>query len=296
MNGIKTRLLSKLALTKRVAMLDNVKTLRFSWAELEALITAATISGKWLFRGEGRKRPNVLTWLITLNGASMATDMAQRSVIIKIGQPQRSKTWEHEITAFIEANREAIIADCISLLRKPPRVGLRSYSRWASWEEGVLSRVSDPAAAQKLILARQAEADVEADEAVIITDYFREQLRSLRYPSDQVKVFIPSGVAADRFSQALIHAAALRIVRFGTANEFGDWITALHTFSYAHALDCVLRRSPSPAILRGVFHGALSVYLDRFLNVPPAPLPGERRSLDDEPREGAEVDPKRWAE
>jgi hypothetical protein len=34
-----------------------------------------------------------------------------------------------------------------------------------------------------------------------------------------------------------------------------------------------------------VFHGAVSVYFDRFLNVPPARLPGERDSLDTEPRE-----------
>src|SRR5262249_8322694 len=42
-------------------------------------------------------------------------------------------------------------------------------------------------------------------------------------------------------------------------------------------------------IVRGVFHGAMSVYLDRFLNVPPARLPGERDSLDDEPMDRDEL-------
>jgi hypothetical protein len=28
--------------------------------------------------------------------------------------------------------------------------------------------------------------------------------------------------------------------------------------------------------VRGLFHGAMSIYLDRFLNIPPAKLPGER--------------------
>ena len=37
-----------------------------------------------------------------------------------------------------------------------------------------------------------------------------------------------------------------------------------------------LRRSPSPELLRGVFDAAMSVYLDRFLNVPPARLPDAR--------------------
>jgi hypothetical protein len=36
-----------------------------------------------------------------------------------------------------------------------------------------------------------------------------------------------------------------------------------------------------------VLHGAIAVYLDRFLNVPPARLPGERDALDAEPRDAA---------
>jgi hypothetical protein len=38
-----------------------------------------------------------------------------------------------------------------------------------------------------------------------------------------------------------------------------------------------------------VFYGAMSIYLDRFLNIPPAPLPGERQPLDDEPGDAAEL-------
>ncbi|HEY2147720.1 MAG TPA: Rieske (2Fe-2S) protein, partial [Pirellulales bacterium] len=106
---------------------------------------------------------------------------------------------------------------------------------------------------------------------------------------DSLKQAITDGARPEQLSRALAHAAAMRIARFGTANEFADWITALHTFSYAHALDSVVRRTPSPEILRGVFHGAMSVYLDRFLNIPPAPLPGQRRPLDDEPSAADEL-------
>ena len=70
MDKLLTRLLSTAALDRRVALLDNVKTLRFSWADLEALITADVISGRALYVGEGR-RPNTLVWLITLNRASL---------------------------------------------------------------------------------------------------------------------------------------------------------------------------------------------------------------------------------
>ena len=61
--------------------------------------------------------------------------------------------------------------------------------------------------------------------------------------------------------------------RFHTSNEFGDWDTALHTFTFANAVHQGLRRAPSAELLRGVFDAAMSVYLDRFLNVPPARLP-----------------------
>jgi nitrite reductase/ring-hydroxylating ferredoxin subunit len=69
------------------------------------------------------------------------------------------------------------------------------------------------------------------------------------------------------------YAAALRIAHFHTSNEFGDWDTALHTFTFANAVREGLRRVPSPDLLRGVFDAAMSIYLDRFLNVPPARLP-----------------------
>ena len=59
-----------------------------------------------------------------------------------------------------------------------------------------------------------------------------------------------------------------RIARFPTTNEFGDWDTALHTFTFANAVEQGLRRSPSVELLRGVFDAAMSIYLDRFLNVP----------------------------
>jgi nitrite reductase/ring-hydroxylating ferredoxin subunit len=76
------------------------------------------------------------------------------------------------------------------------------------------------------------------------------------------------------------YAAVTRIARFPTTNEFGDWDTALHTFTFANAVEQGLRRSPSPELLRGVFDAAMSVYLDRFLNVPAARLPLPTRTAD----------------
>jgi nitrite reductase/ring-hydroxylating ferredoxin subunit len=81
------------------------------------------------------------------------------------------------------------------------------------------------------------------------------------------------GATGEEVASAVAYAAALRIARFHTSNEFGDWDTALHTFTFANAIHQGLRRAPSPELLRGVFDAAMSVYLDRFLNVPAARLP-----------------------
>lgn len=82
-----------------------------------------------------------------------------------------------------------------------------------------------------------------------------------------------NGCSASELAGAVTYAAALRIARFHISNEFGDWDTALHTFTFANAVHQGLRRTQSPELLRGVFDAAMSIYLDRFLNVPPARLP-----------------------
>ena len=104
---------------------------------------------------------------------------------------------------------------------------------------------------------------------------------------------VRDGATPSELGRALAYAAALRIARFGTANEHSDWESAHHAFTYANALHRMLLRLeaggriPTADVLRGLFHGAMSLYLLRFLNVPPAKLPGEPGDqLDDLPEDG----------
>ena len=90
---------------------------------------------------------------------------------------------------------------------------------------------------------------------------------------DAVLGAIQSGASPEQLGRALAYAAALRITRFHTQNDFGDWDSVHHAFTAANALHRSLERAPGPELLRGVVHGALRVYLDRFLNVPAARLP-----------------------
>jgi nitrite reductase/ring-hydroxylating ferredoxin subunit len=82
-----------------------------------------------------------------------------------------------------------------------------------------------------------------------------------------------NGASEVELASAVSFAAVMRIARFPTSNEFGDWDTALHSFTFANAVEQGLRRSPSPELVRGVFDAAMSIHLDRFLNVPAARLP-----------------------
>ena len=91
----------------------------------------------------------------------------------------------------------------------------------------------------------------------------------------ELNAALKEGARPVQLARAVTMAAAMRITRFHVNNEFSDWIAVLHTFSYANALHQMLKRAESPQMLRGVYHGAMRVYLDRFLNVPPARLPDE---------------------
>ena len=99
---------------------------------------------------------------------------------------------------------------------------------------------------------------------------------------DALVAALGDGAGEVELASAVSFAAATRIARFPTTNEFGDWDTALHTFTFANAVEQGLRRSPSPELVRGVFDAAASVYLDRFLNVPAARLPEPRPNGDPE--------------
>jgi hypothetical protein len=98
---IQTRLLSPEALTQRIVLIDNLKALRFSDSDIEALITTPEISGRQLYTGEGR-RPNTLSWVITSNKPSLSKDLAQRSIIIRVTTPVYTPAWERDVTGFIE--------------------------------------------------------------------------------------------------------------------------------------------------------------------------------------------------
>ena len=90
---------------------------------------------------------------------------------------------------------------------------------------------------------------------------------------DAIREAIRRGATADQLGAAVAHAAFLRMAHFHVSNEFNDWDTVHNTLTAANALHRALQRAPSPELLRGVFDVAMSIYLDRFLNMPAQRIP-----------------------
>jgi nitrite reductase/ring-hydroxylating ferredoxin subunit len=84
---------------------------------------------------------------------------------------------------------------------------------------------------------------------------------------------VADGADAEQLGRAVAFAAALRITRFHVQNDHRDWDVVHHGFTAANAVHQLLARYPNVESLRAVVHGALKVFLDRFLNVPAARIP-----------------------
>ncbi|HWL50973.1 MAG TPA: Rieske (2Fe-2S) protein [Chthoniobacteraceae bacterium] len=80
-------------------------------------------------------------------------------------------------------------------------------------------------------------------------------------------------------------AAAWRLAHFAPSNDLGDWFTPVHGFIYANAVVQTFKRSPSAELYPALLHGAMTVFQDRFLNVPAGAypkIPAAKESLDPE--------------
>ncbi len=113
---------------------------------------------------------------------------------------------------------------------------------------------------------RETAVDVDAMTAELLSDDPQAIV-------DRLLEALRDGASPVRLAGIVAYAAARRIAHFHTSNEFGDWDTALHTFTFANAVHQGLQRVESAGLIRGVFDAAMSIYLDRFLNLPSVKLP-----------------------
>jgi hypothetical protein len=118
-----------------------------------------------------------------------------------VQRPPHDPAWENATWGYIARHRWAVIADVLAELRRPVQP-LARYSRWSAWEQAVLARVADPAAAQKAIEERQAALDDDQAEADVVRLAFVQELRRRRHVPEREAVWIPTAVAAAIVNQA----------------------------------------------------------------------------------------------
>jgi nitrite reductase/ring-hydroxylating ferredoxin subunit len=98
---------------------------------------------------------------------------------------------------------------------------------------------------------------------------------------DALQAAVKAGATPTDLGRSLAYAAALRVAHFGSANEHSDWETAHHVFAYANAVHQMVKRigiagsDRHAGAVRSILHGAMALYLARYLNVPPARIPGD---------------------
>jgi hypothetical protein len=134
---VKTRILSSSASHYRLARIDKIKSSHFTHAELEALITSTTISGRRLYEGEGFKE-NRFTWFMTGNAAHFSKDLAERCCLIKLARPTDERfEWGENVSAMLQDHR----LDIIAALASDRPSSLEPQRRWTTWQRAVLDKV-----------------------------------------------------------------------------------------------------------------------------------------------------------
>lgn len=167
--------------------------------------------------------------------------------------------WEHAaqvLTSLVQGMARARRSQELSSWRHP--VDIASLVRAA--------RAELPTLCEKGKECRQDWQNADALVELILGDDPAAALEGL-------KEAIRSGASPDALGATVAHVAFLRMARFHTSNEFGDWDTVHNTLTAANALHQALKRAPSVELLRGIFDIAMSIYLDRFLNMPAQRLP-----------------------
>ncbi|NOU85492.1 Rieske 2Fe-2S domain-containing protein [Paenibacillus sp. LMG 31460] len=176
------------------------------------------------------------------------------------------------------SQKERILTSLVPMMARPTRSEeLHQWQAPLNLVEPIKQAVNE--LEQNAAQAKLAGGSTDARQQTALSADTEEQLLKQLLSDTPVQTIallrdlLIAGTAPEQLAQLVALAAAERIVRFHTQNDFGDWIAVLHTFTYAHAVHERLLQSDEPMLQRAIFHGAVSVYLDRFLNVPTAARP-----------------------
>jgi len=175
-NIIKARLLD--GHQNRVVRFDNVKSSKFSRAGIEGLITGQEISGKRMYIGEA-KVPNYFTYIFSMNDANMSSDMAQRSMRIKLSRSEYNPTWVARRDELLDSHGQGIRAAIIEHFKQTP-CHSETPIRFSVWQHEVLCKVDPKDIAAAVMKQRQDDVNSDAMEAEYFFDHVRSKIESLK--------------------------------------------------------------------------------------------------------------------
>lgn len=170
------RLLGDAGLGIRCAVMDNVVG-KIANRSLEGLLTAKTIDGWRPYHGQF-SRPNDLTYYVTSNTPRLTRDLADRSIVVKIGPPKHAFSFVDWAQKFVSEHRAMLLADIYARLRGPmlETVSRPNRSRWQAWEDGVLARVAGADTLAQLAAERRGDVDDDSEDAAAFAEHIRSAL------------------------------------------------------------------------------------------------------------------------
>ena len=238
-------LLSPQGPAARVVLMDNVKALKFSSEDLEAMVTATTIDGHVMYGGHG-SRPNYMTYILTANEPSLSTDFASRAVPIEVRPSKKSAAWDERLEGLLAdpVFLERLYADiAYHLLLPPERYVDDPDDRWPLWWKHVgLAACGTPEAlAEARAVVRERRGELDADRATVeaLAEAIRDLLLRARVPDpDKSVVFLATAVFAPAVS-AVLGRRELPL------SEVGKWIGSFNP-EYLHK-----EKNGPPAVPKG---------------------------------------------
>lgn len=162
---VRKRLLGNESLVKRVLLIDNIKG-KFQGGDIEGMITAKELDGWKPYHGQA-SRPNTLTWFFTANTPSLSRDLADRSIIVKVGKQLHGQGFLRWAMEHIAMHRPAILAEAYAILAGGDRCSIdpENRDRWETWQDAVLTKFDDGNELAELAKTRRPDVDSDNDDA-----------------------------------------------------------------------------------------------------------------------------------
>jgi hypothetical protein len=250
------RVISAEGRNARIFRVDNVIG-NLKSANLSRMVTMASISGRASYgRGE-ESRPNNLTYVVTVNGASVDTDIASRSFYIMLKRPKIAADWRERIAEYITMNRMTIFADIIDILSRHQFFpGCDPETRTPEFEFRVLQPACRTKDQYLRVIEYLKQKKEETNEDEEIARRIEEEL--YQHLNSGVKPLSGAGPVSPKKDRIFIRSAVLE-----------------HWFAGAVWLD---RRKPVSVIRNLAQTGRLNVIDTKINRFPHHPEAGQRRA------------------